>query len=60
MVQKHIARLVNEFRFFFSLSSRLFILPELVRMVLNDQFAMRFLDVFFRSALRKTKGIKCL
>ena len=26
----------------------------------NDQFAMRFLDVFIRSALRKTKGIKCL
>lgn len=60
MVQKHIARLVNEFRFFFSLSSRLLILPELVGMVLDDQFAMRFLDVFFRSALRKTKGIKCL
>ena len=60
MVQKHIARLVDEFRFFFSLSSRLLILPKLVGMVLNDQLLMRFLDIFFRCALRKTKGVKCL
>ncbi len=47
MVQKHITRLIDEFRFLLSLRTCLLILPKLVRVVLNDQLAMSLLDVIF-------------
>ena len=58
MIQKHIARFVDELRFFLGLGTRHFIGAELIGMVCDNQLAVSLLDVLFRGAFLKAKGFE--
>ena len=59
MVQKHIARLVDELRLLFGFGTRRLVLTEFVGMVGNDELAMRLLDIVFGGAFLQAQGFEC-